>query len=313
MELIKTEESEKINGEHRGAASPQYLQRLDSSRIKGTICSKISRVLATLRGDAAAGRIMERLSDTPKARAMASEVISFYGDRLRYQESPVLPSSLFEIRLQHYPIGLECARIGLRLGTGRTAEALSHELLHLRLAMLGYPMGELVRIPRGMIPYADHLMGMHAIVGNLLHHELIFEAFLDLGFKEDQFLSPESPPDYEALIPRLLLFWGGYAAELEFPWWCVEYFGHWLSMRHGHKKRSGIYADDAIRWASRHHPEIAEVTDGMRKIVESGKLRDVGEYPHLVNRLLKLMRIPRYTRWVNIIPGRHGLPTAVKA
>jgi hypothetical protein len=177
--------------------------------MNGTICSEISTVLATLRGEAAAGKIMDRLSDKPKARAMASEVTAFYGDCLRYRESPNLPSSLFEIRLQHYPIGLEYARIGLRLGTDRTAEALSHELLHLRLAMLGYPMGELVRIPRGMVPYADHLMGMQAIVGNLLHHELIFETFLDLGFKEDRFLSPESPPDYEALIPRLFLFWGG--------------------------------------------------------------------------------------------------------
>jgi hypothetical protein len=311
MELIKTEESENINGEHRGTASQQYLQRLDPSRVNGTIRSELSAVLATLRGDAAAGRIMDRLSDTPKARAMASEVTAFYGDCLRYQESPNLPSSLFEIRLQHYPIGLEYARIGLRLGTDRTAEALSHELLHLRLGMLGYPMGELVRIPNEMVSYADHLVIMQAIAGNLLHHELIFETFLDLGFKKDRFLAPESPPDYKALIPKLLLFCGD-ATELEFPWWCVEYLGHWLSTRHGHGKRSGIYADDAMRWASRHHPEIAEATDGMRKIVESGKLRDVKEYPRLVNKLLKLMRIPRYTRWVNIIPGGHGSPTAVK-
>ena len=295
-----------------GETAPQQsLEGLYPGRIKGPIGCEMREVLTTLWGDTAAKPITERLRGAPGACALASEVIAFYGDCLWYQESSLLPSSLFEIRLQHHPIGLKYARIGLRLGTDRTAEALSHELLHLRLGMLGYPMGELVRIPHKMVSYADHFMGMHAIVGNLLHHELMFETFLDLGFKEDRFLAPEPAPDYAALTPKLLLS-RGYATELGFPWWCLEYFRHWVSMRHGDGVRSGVYADNAIRWASCLHPEIAEAADGMRRIVESGTLRDVGEYPHLVNRLLKLMGIPTYTRWVKLNAGRYGLPMAVK-
>ncbi len=281
---------------------------LSPRETRGTICCGMAGVQVTVRGNAAAKPIMDRLPDRGKARAIAAEVVAFYGDYLQYHESSTLPSSLFEIKMQHDPIKLKYAQIGLRLGTGRTAEALSHELLHLRLGILGYPMGEEVWVPHELIPYADHLMGMHAIVVNLLHHELIFEAFLDLGFKEHLFLArPEPPPDYETLAQSLLIS-PDYAAELGFPWWCLEYFRHWLSMRHGHGEQSGVYANDAIRWASRLHPEIAEATQNMRRIVESGMLRDVGEYPNLANRLLELMRMPIYTKWVSL-----KSPTAAKA
>ena len=276
--------------------------------IRGTICREIAGARGTVRGNAAAKPIMYRLPDRGRARAIAAEVVTFYGDYLQYHESSILPSSLFEIKMQHDPIKLKYARIGLRLGTGRTAEALSHELLHLRLGILGYSMGEEVRVPYELIPYAGHLMGIHAIVVNLLHHELIFEAFLDLGFKEHRFLArPEPPPDYEALAQSLLIS-PDYAAELGFPWWCLEYFRHWLSMRHGHGEQSGVYANNAIRWASQLHPEIAETTQDMRRIVESGMLRNVREYPILANRLLELMRMPIYTKWVNL-----KAPAAAKA
>ncbi len=79
------------------------------------------------RGNAAAGPIMDHLSDRPKAQALAARVVTFYGDCLLYRESPTLPSSFYEIGLHHDPIELKHARIELQLGTNRTAEALSHE------------------------------------------------------------------------------------------------------------------------------------------------------------------------------------------
>jgi hypothetical protein len=51
----------------------------------------------------------------------------------------------------------------------------------------------------------------------------------------------------------------------------------------------------------------------MRRIVESGALRDVGEYPNWANRFLELMRMPTYTEWINMKTGKYGSPTAVKA
>ena len=287
------------------------MPRLNPCGIKKTICSGLHGKPATLRGDTVATRIMDRLSGKPKARAMAAKVVAFYGDCLQYHESPDLASSLFEIRLKHDPVGLRYARIELRLGTDRIAEAMSHELLHLRLGMLGYPMGEKVWIPHEAVPYAYHLMSMQAIVSNLLHHELIFEAFLDLGFKEHRFLAyPEPPPDYEALARNLLVS-VDYAKELGFPWWCLEYFRHWLSLRHGYGEQSGVYANNAIYWASRLYPDIAEATQNMRRIVESGVLRSVGQYPNWANKILELMRMPIYTQWVRLNTGRHGPPTAV--
>ena len=254
-------------------------------------------------GDAAAGPIMDRLSGRPKARSIAAEVLASYGDCLRYHESFTLTSSLYEIRLQHDPIGVKYARIDLQLGTNRTAEALSHELLHLRLGMLGNPIGDEVWIPAKLVLYANHLMGMHAIVGNLLQHELIFDAFLDLGFEKDRFLArPTLGPDYGAIALDLGRS-PDYPEELGFPWWCLEYLGHWPSMRHGAGEQSGGWADRALYWGSKVHPEMAEATDGMRRILESGMLRNHWEYPYWANRILELMRLPNYTRWVDIRRG----------
>jgi hypothetical protein len=254
-------------------------------------------------GDAAAERIINRLSGWPKARAIASAVAAFYGDCLLYNESPALSSSLYEIRPQHDPILLEYARIQLQLGTDRIAEALSHELLHLRLGTLGYPMGDEVWMPADLVPYAHDLMGMHAIVGNLLGHELIFDTFLDLGFRKNRFLAiPTWSPDYGTIALDLSRS-PDYPEELGFPWWCLEYFRHWLSRRHGAGEQSGGWADMALYWGSKVYLGMAEATDNMCRIVESGVLRDSGQYPHWANKILELMRLPNYIRWVNI---RHG-------
>ncbi|MGD0486387.1 MAG: hypothetical protein ABSB94_04280 [Syntrophorhabdales bacterium] len=255
------------------------------------------------RGDAASEPIMGRLSGRPKAQALAAEVVAFYDDCLLYRESPTLPSSLYEIGLHHDPIDLKHARIELRLGTNRTAEALSHELLHLRLGMLGYPMGEEVWIPVELVPHADDLIDMHRIVGNLLQHDLIFDTFLDLGFEKSRFLAPSAPgPDYGAIALDCSRS-PDYREELGFPWWCLEYFRHWLSARHGAGQQSQECADSALHRGSRIHPQMMEATVDMRRIVESGALKDAAGYSHWTNRILGLMRLPQYTRWVDIRPG----------
>lgn len=263
-------------------------------------------------GNAAARPIGRRLSDWPKAQSIASQVIVFYGDYLRYHENPILFSSLYEIRLRHEPIGLKYVRIDLQLGTNRIAEALTHELLHLHIGMLGYPLGEAVWIPAGLVPCADYVMGIHTVVGNLLQHELIFDAFMDLGFEEERFLSSSTPiPNYEAIALDLLRS-RDYAVGVGFPWWCLEYFRHWSSMRHGAGGQSSAYAERALYWGSKVHPEMTKATEDVCRIVSSGALRNIKEYPAWANSLLELMGLPKYTQWVSLRAERNGSPLAVK-
>ena len=246
---------------------------------------------------------MGRLTRWPRSAAAAANVCDFYGDFLRYRESSSLASSLYEIQLQHDPIALRQAYIQLQLGTDRTAEALSHEILHLSIRMQGYPIGEAVFLPEELDKYADHVLGIHRVVGNLVEHELFSGAFVALGFEKERFLRPIPPaPDYRDLASRARPSLG-YIEEVWFSWWCLEYFRNWISARHWLGSKAYSYAETALHWGALVHPEMQQTASQIRGLIESGCLLDIEEHSRHFNRLLGLMRLPVFTEWVTIQPG----------
>ncbi len=270
--------------------------------------------------------IVGRLAGRTLAQSLATVACDFYGDSLQFRESHGLPSSFYEIGLEHDSIALSHVRVGLQLGTDRVAAALSHEILHISLAMCGYPLPERVFVPQPLIPYANHLMGIQSIVSNLVEHELIFRPFLDLRFDKAEFLSQRGPcprtrarsqcsgrpcPAYELLASRSCGC-ARYAEAVEFPWWCLEYLRHWLSARHGLDAVASLYADSALRWGSKVYPQLPQTARQMRWLIESGIMRDNRLYPDCVNRLLALMNLPEYSGWALIRPGRDGKPLAIR-
>ena len=143
----------------------------------------------SLTGDAAHRVIDSRLQGYPAAQLLSREVYDFYGNDLSYIESNEFTSNLYAIRLHHDPVALESAVIQLQPGTGRTVEALTHELLHLHLPMLGFPLGEVIVVPIHLDDYAMDLIGMLNWIVNIVQHEIIFEAFVALGFDKKLFLA----------------------------------------------------------------------------------------------------------------------------
>jgi hypothetical protein len=262
------------------------------------------------RGRAAQDAIFSRLGTRRKALNLAAEVSDFYGEYLRYHEDSDFASSRYTINLRHEPIALRYARVQLQLGTQRTIEALTHELLHLRLSMGDYLIGERIWIPYQLSCYAGQFIGMHSIVGNLIQHELMFDRFLELGFGRSGFIA-HSPLtlDYRSLAQRATPFMG-YVEEIGFPWWCVEFFRHWLSERHGGGAESSAYADSALYWGSGVHPELPETANRIRELIDSREIRDAKLFPYRVNALLELMRLPKYTKWATITTDSNGKPTA---
>ena len=219
-----------------------------------------------------------------------------------------MASSQYEIRLLHQPIALEYARVELQLGTDRTAEALSHELLHLSIKMGGYPMGEIVPLPAELNRYAPHILGIHSIVCNLVEHELIREAFLALGFDRANFLMPPVPaPDYRDLASRAFAS-RGYAEGVGFSWWCLEYLRNWISARHWLGIEALNHTEMALRWGSQVHSDMPRATREIRKLIESGRLLEKNKHPRYLNRLLEVMKLPPFTRWVTVQSGRGGMP-----
>ena len=135
----------------------------------------------SLTGDNAHREISSKLRGYPAAQQLSQEVYDFYGNYLSYIESSDFTSTLYVIHLQHDPIALKSADIQLQLGTGRTVEALTHELLHLHLPMLGFPLGELVKVPLQFDHYAQVFLGMCNWVVNVVQHEINFQRFVSTG------------------------------------------------------------------------------------------------------------------------------------
>jgi hypothetical protein len=265
----------------------------------------------TLNGESAHREISAKLSKHHLAQRLAQEVYDFYGRFLGYAESEYFPSTLFSIHLQHDPIAVVSAEIQLQLGTDRIVEALVHELLHLRLPMLGFPLGEIVNIPFHLDPYAREFLGMCHWVLNLVQHEINYPSFIALGFDRKHFLSmPGENKDYQRIFGEQSR--NGGASELSFPWWCMESLGHFFSARHGQGDTSLDRAQDALHWGSRLHPELKPNTSEIIRRVEIGAFKDPGQYAGQVNFLLGLMRIPRFISWVMLKPSGLQTPTALR-
>jgi len=114
----------------------------------------------SLIGDHAYQQIFSKLRGHPAAKHLTQEEYDFYGNYLSYIESRNFPSTLYVINLQHDSIALKSAEIRLQLGTDRIIEALVHELLDLHLPMLGFPLGELVKVQPLLNHYAQSFSGM---------------------------------------------------------------------------------------------------------------------------------------------------------
>ena len=252
-----------------------------------------------LTGENAHREISARLSNYPLAQQLAQEVYDFYGHYLCYSESRHLRSSIFTFKLQHAPVALQSAEIQLQLGTDHTAETLTHELLHLRLPMVGFPLGELVNIPFNLDSYAGEFLGMSQWALNLVQHEINRPSFIALGFNRNRFLSmPGEIMDYQGIYARKAR--EPYFSKLDFPYWCMEYLKHWCSARHGWDDHSLDQAEQALEWGSLLHPELRETLAAIRYWIEGGAFKTPHEYPQQVNFLLELMRIPKFVSWINL-------------
>jgi hypothetical protein len=274
---------------------------------RGSSCPPGGRAF---RGSEAEREISKRLSGFPLAQQLSREVFDFYGNQLVFLESENFSSTLFTLRLQHQPILLKSAEIQLQLGTDRVAEALAHELLHLQLFILGFPLGEFVQIPFPVVHYAQELIGMCHWVINLVQHEINYRKFIALGFDRNHFLvrfneaidyQKRFHPEVQNRVP----------AQVDFPRWCIEFLRHFSSARHGGGESVDL-AEDALAWGSRLYPRLRPATAEIRKWFEVGFFNDPAVYPGQVNFLLELMGIPKFTGWARIELSPQKKPLAVR-
>ncbi|HBP89778.1 MAG TPA: hypothetical protein PKK23_17620 [Nitrospirales bacterium] len=250
-----------------------------------------NKLPTSITGEKAYKAILSRVRENHLAQKLAKEIFEFYGEFLTYSESTETLTSEFCFDIQHEPfILLEGARIVLKIDGGREAEALAHELLHLQLPIRGFPLIEGAEIPDGMTEEAAEVfMDRYIKLQNLIHHELNIANFKELGYLKRHFLCGFSPPqvDYKALVN----------APQEFSWWCLEFFRHWITLRHGQSLNVGMHANDALQWGSEQHPILKQAAEGMMEWVKFGEFKNSGHYVKQVNNLLEIMKIPKVTQW----------------
>jgi hypothetical protein len=264
-----------------------------------------------LMGESAHREISSKLRGCPAARQLSLEVYNFYGNYLSYFESKDFTSTLYVNHLQHEPIALKSVEIQLQTGTDRSTEALAHELLHLRLPMLGFPLGEWVEIPFPLDPYAGEFLGMGQWVLNLIQHEINFQSFSAMGFDKKHFLTPLVEPvdSRKRRKPEPQM---GYPGEIDFPRCCIEYLRYVFIARHGGHQDFGRYAQDVLDWGSRLHPELKPTVAEISRWFEEKAFKDPSQYPRQVNGLLELMRVPKFTGWVILELSAPQKPVAVR-
>jgi hypothetical protein len=262
-------------------------------------------------GEEAHREISSKLSGRPCAQKLAAEVYEAYGSYLRLIESGLFSSTIYTVRLQHEPLALESAEIQLRLGTDRAAEALAHELLHLRLFMMGFPLGEIIEIPFPAVYYSREYIRMCHWVLNLVQHELNYDHFAALGFDRNNFLMRA---DYEggSLQHVRAGLQNGFPWGIGFTLWCCEYLSHFFGARHGGGEDSVQQAREALELGNRLYPELGNVAAEIILWFDIGTYKDPCQYPAQIGILFDLMRLPRFTGWAKLEFSGLKTPTAVR-
>ena len=250
-------------------------------------------------GENAYHEIISKLVDYPTAQQLAKEVYGFYDEYLSYTEGKNFKSSHFSIDLQNEPtIALKSATIQLKLGTNRIAEALVHELLHLQLPKLGFPLAHKVGIPNNLDRFAKTFLEMYPKIVNIVQHEITLESFIALGFEKKNFLGKLTKPiNYHQKMlnpsPNEVYF-----PITGFPWFCLEYLRHWITTRHSNNKNELRFANDVREWGSKLEPDFRQTTSEIIKWVENGAFKNPNKYPRQINMLFQLMKIPQIDEWV---------------
>jgi len=263
------------------------------------------------RGCDAEKEMLKILKGNEAAQNLAREVASFYGNYLEFYEDMSYISGHYEIECGHEPVMLRSVSAYLHPKTPRTAEALSHELLHLRLPIQGFPLCERVNVPDELDEHAQGFIEAIQKIGNLIGHELIFNQFVGIGFDGSNFLREPSPvPNYEGLARKAVPS-QGYITAVGFPWWCLEYYRHWISTRHGLPPDTMRYADSAAHWGSKVHSDLVDALSAMRDWIAGGEFKNPVKYPIEINKLLSIMKLPHVTGWAALRGKEPGKPVAV--
>jgi hypothetical protein len=261
-------------------------------------------------GRDAESRILQRFTDYPKARELASQVAAFYGPAFQFEENADLSSSHSVVSVSGDSLSFEHAFIALDADSGRETEALAHEVLHISQIMRGLPF-EPSLTPAASGDFRTHWSTRNSLAA-AVQHEIFVEEYVNLGFDRQKFLTRASAPDYENLARRhrALIALNASLAGPTSTMWSEMYMLFWMAARHGYDD-AGAIAQETLRWGGELYPQLPGMAAAMREWVADGRFRDFRNYPRELDRLYAWAGIPAASQWVTLRTSSSGQPVAV--
>lgn len=238
--------------------------------------------------------VRKKLTDLPKATELFDEVYAFYADTLRFlgNESGTVSTYRFDTDAEH--LRFRSVTIELALNTDRLPAAVTHELFHLRLRILGYPQIRSFALDVLTARIGSDLAETFNRLLNVVDHDIFVGDFLDAGLPLSQFLgAPASPKsNYKAqwremqrnpTPPELMFVW--------WNWWTLEYLRHLISREHGSDVATAA-AEQVEKWGARALPGFQKETAKIRDWIKAGNHKNPQSYPGALRQLASLMRLP---------------------
>jgi hypothetical protein len=224
---------------------------------------------------------------------------SFYGDKFNVvEQQPGIATSAYEIRkhlTRERETELGEARVTVQVRSPRPAAALTHELLHLKLYSVGYPLS------LGWEPdptwtarvFEQRQVDPHSMVMslfNVLHHEIFLAEFLSLGLPLSEFVGERKTDDIgeSAKGARSMLRDG--RAPFVRGFWNLYYLTEFIS---DHLESSNVRAQMVMEHGRGFLPTIDTDASSMRDWFHAGRFKAWQHYASEVNALFAQIGAPR--------------------
>ena len=208
---------------------------------------------------------------------LACQVIDFYGDDLVICTSSEMNSSGFSPYLAPYQSEVQ---ILLRTGSQREAESLTHELLHGKLLMAGFPYLDDEKLRR----YLEHQWQFKACFNlyNIVCHELMFPLFIECGMDKHRFLMPDEVFESTGVQSRL---------NNTLQWWLCEWCKDWPAARQTNNMHLILWASAAEPIITSRHPTFAAKVLELEAWFERGDHRNPNTFEGAFRLLLQIIGI----------------------
>lgn len=238
-------------------------------------------------------KVREIVAQKPKPLSLFDEVHEYFGEKLSFAEvQGTISTYTHQCDAQH--LKFHRAKVDLAVNTDRVVAAITHELLHFRLSMDGFPIIRSINpgtIPREILPDISDTLNKAL---NVVQHDAFIDKFLACDLPLSQFLGPptSAEPNYKKqwkdqakfpTPPSLMFIW--------WNWWMVEYLRHFISIEHG-GINAAREAEKVETWGKKALPGFSKEAARLRDWIARGAHKSKDTYASAVGELMQIMRLP---------------------